>query len=62
MKPSALAERRTGSSWKLLAAVFTIASVAETLGFGHFNAFGPLYLLELGVAPDDVPRMSAAAH
>ncbi len=56
MKPSALAERRRGSSWKLLAAVFTIASAVETLGFGHFNAFGPLYLLELGVAPDDVPR------
>jgi len=55
-RPSNLDERRGGSSWKLLAAVFTAASVAETLGFGHFNAFGPLYLLQLGVAPDDVPR------
>src|SRR5918912_56041 len=54
--PSTLDDRRAGSSWKLLAAVFTTASVAETLGFGHFNAFGPLYLLQLGVAPEDVPR------
>jgi DHA1 family multidrug resistance protein-like MFS transporter len=44
------------TSWRTLAVVFAITSVAETLGFGHFTAFGPLYLAELGVAAEDVPR------
>ncbi len=61
----ALAERREGPSWRTLALLFALTSVAEAFGFGHFTAFGPLYLAQLGVAPEDVPRWTgvlAAGH
>lgn len=45
-----------GRSWRWLVAIFTICSITETLGFGHFTAFSPIYLPQLGVAPADVPR------
>jgi DHA1 family multidrug resistance protein-like MFS transporter len=44
-----------GSSWKLLAAVFAVVMFVELMGFGHFYAFTPLYLAQLGLAPADVP-------
>jgi MFS transporter, DHA1 family, multidrug resistance protein len=53
--PEAAAAEGHGS-WRRLAALFAIASVAETFGFGHFTAFTPLYLEQLGVASSDVPR------
>lgn len=45
-----------GKGWRGLAALFALASLAETFGFGHFTAFTPLYLEQLGVEPIDVPR------
>jgi MFS family permease len=47
---------RRDNSWRTLAAIFSIASIAETLGFGHFTAFTPLYLQELGVSGEEIPR------
>ncbi|MGZ3584422.1 MAG: MFS transporter, partial [Ktedonobacterales bacterium] len=35
--------------WRVLLAAFTLAGVVESQAFGHFGAFTPLFLQELGV-------------
>src|SRR5690242_1086711 len=35
--------------WRVLLAAFTLAGVVESQAFGHFSAFTPLFLQELGV-------------
>lgn len=42
-------------SWLWLLALFTVASLIETLSFSHVTAFMPLYLPHLGVDEADVP-------
>lgn len=41
--------------WQRTALLLGLASFVETLGFGHLGSFTPLYLQQLGVAPDAVP-------
>jgi MFS transporter, DHA1 family, multidrug resistance protein len=41
--------------WQRTALLLALASFVETLGFGHLGSFTPLYLQQLGVAPDAVP-------
>jgi DHA1 family multidrug resistance protein-like MFS transporter len=41
-------------SWQWLLALFSVASLVETVFWGQMNAFTPLYLPRLGVAPGDV--------
>ena len=41
--------------WRVLMALFTLAGVIESLAYGHFGAFTPLYLRELRVPPQDIP-------
>ncbi len=43
------------TSWRRAALLLAVASVVETLGFGHLGAFTPLYLRDLGVPADLVP-------
>ena len=43
------------NDWRVLLAVFTLAGVVESQAFGHFNAFTPLFLQQLHIAPRDVP-------
>src|SRR5271157_1032750 len=44
------------SSWIKLLVLFTFASLIETIFYGQFNAFTPLYLPKLGIEPADVAR------
>ncbi|MCL5962213.1 MAG: MFS transporter [Chloroflexi bacterium] len=44
------------SSWIFITLLFAFASLVESLGFGHFGAFTPLYLQQLGVDASGVPR------
>lgn len=41
--------------WQRVALLFAVASFVETFGFGHLGAFTPIYLKELGLAPESVP-------
>jgi len=41
--------------WQRTALLLALASFVETLGFGHLGSFTPLYLQQLGVAPDALP-------
>jgi MFS family permease len=41
--------------WQRTAILLALASFVETLGFGHLGSFTPLYLQQLGVAPESVP-------
>jgi len=47
------------ASWVFVTAVLTTFTLFEAVGFGHFSAFIPLYLPELGVSAADVPRWTA---
>jgi DHA1 family multidrug resistance protein-like MFS transporter len=42
--------------WVHVVVIFTLASTIETIGFGQVSAFTPLYLAQLHVAPDEIPR------
>ena len=42
-------ERRLFSSWQWILAIFTFASLAETIFYSQMLAFTPLYLPELGI-------------
>jgi MFS transporter, DHA1 family, multidrug resistance protein len=44
------------SSWVKLLVLFTFASLIETIFYGQFSAFTPLYLPRLGIQPADVAR------
>ena len=48
--------RRLLDSWLGLLALFTVAAFLETIFWGQMQAFSPLYLLQLGVAPSAVPQ------
>lgn len=43
------------SDWRLVAALFVFTGFVESLAFGHFAAFTPLYLRSMGVAASQVP-------
>jgi len=43
-----------GRPWVGLLVLFTVAGLAETLFYGQINAFTPIYLADLGLAPADV--------
>ncbi|MDR3577562.1 MAG: MFS transporter [Anaerolineaceae bacterium] len=47
---------QSNSSWIKLLVLFTAASLIETIFYGQFNAFTPLYLPRLGIQPADVAR------
>lgn len=41
--------------WPAVLALFFVVSLIEALGVAHVLAFAPLYLQQLGAAPDEVP-------
>ncbi len=45
---------RSASAWLWPLALFTVASFIETIFWGQMNAFTPLHLPRLGVAPQDM--------
>jgi DHA1 family multidrug resistance protein-like MFS transporter len=47
-------------SWMGLLILFTIAGFIETIFFGQLNAFIPLYLPRLGIAPTAVATWTGA--
>jgi MFS family permease len=47
--------RRGTLRWEWLLALFTLASLIETIFWGQISAFTPLHLPRLGVAPAQVP-------
>jgi DHA1 family multidrug resistance protein-like MFS transporter len=49
----AVTERKSGS-WTLILALFSIAAFVETMFWGQLNAFTPLHLANLGVAPAQI--------
>jgi MFS family permease len=44
------------ADWRRLTAVFVIVSFFETVGFGHYFAFLPLLVQQLGVSNEDAAR------
>lgn len=47
--------KRSSTPWQALLVLFTLSSVVESLAYGHFGAFTPIYLRELRVAEVDIP-------
>jgi len=47
--------------WKGLLALFTVASFIETMFWGQVIGFTPLYLAQLGVAPNDIAWWTGSA-
>jgi len=43
------------SDWRLTIALFLFAGLAESLAFGHFSAFTPLYLRQMHVPAAEIP-------
>lgn len=43
------------TDWRLTMVLFLFTGLAESLAFGHFQAFTPLYLRELHVEPAQIP-------
>ncbi len=52
---------RVTAHWLWLLALFTLATAAESIFYGHMLAFPPLYLPPLGVPAADVPAWTGAA-
>ncbi|HZB94427.1 MAG TPA: MFS transporter [Herpetosiphonaceae bacterium] len=46
---------RSPTGWRMLMVLFTLTSVVESLAYGHFGAFTPIYLRQLGVVPANIP-------
>ncbi len=46
---------RRPTDWRLMTALFLFTGLAESLAFGHFQAFTPLYLRELHVPAAQIP-------
>jgi MFS family permease len=44
------------NNWRVTAALFALTGIVESFAFGHLNAFTPIYLKQLHVAPDLIPR------
>ena len=51
--PATSADVKPSDGWARLTALFVIASFIETVGFGHFMAFLPILVRDLGVARED---------
>jgi DHA1 family multidrug resistance protein-like MFS transporter len=51
---------RTGSSWRYLLTLYTVACLIEAMFLGQMGAFTPLYLPQLGIAPQDVAGWTGA--
>lgn len=47
--------RARHNDWRVLLALFTLTGVVESQAFGHQNAFTPIFLQQLHVAPDQIP-------
>ena len=52
--PASAAARRP-TDWRLTTALFLFTGLAESLAFGHFQAFTPLYLHQLHVPEAQIP-------
>ena len=48
-------QRPRPTDWRLMMTLFLFAGFAESLAFGHFQAFTPLYLRELHVPASRIP-------
>ncbi len=46
---------RTPTGWRLMMVLFTLTGVVESLAYGHFGAFTPIYLRDLHVVQADIP-------
>src|SRR4051794_34068160 len=46
---------RQPTSWRTLMALFTLAGIVESLSYGHFGAFTPIYLSQLHVPAAHIP-------
>lgn len=44
------------NDWRVTVALFATVGIVESFAFGHLGAFTPLYLDQLGVAADQIPR------
>lgn len=42
------------SDWRAINALFLASTILEGLAFGHVNAYSPLFLAELGLAPAEI--------
>lgn len=42
--------QRRPTDWRCMAALFLFTGLAESLAFGHFQAFTPLFLRQIGVS------------
>ncbi|MDR3577565.1 MAG: MFS transporter [Anaerolineaceae bacterium] len=47
---------KDSSAWVKLLCLYTFASLVETIFYGQFGAFTPLYLPKLGIQPADIAR------
>lgn len=56
MKAESLPTETRPQSWVFVSILFAATSFVETLGMGHFQAFNPVYLQQLGVSAADIPR------
>jgi hypothetical protein len=54
------ASLRAGSSWRYLLTPYTVACMIEAMFLGQMGAFTPLYLPQLGIAPQDVAGWTGA--
>ncbi|HEY3344616.1 MAG TPA: hypothetical protein VGJ97_06800, partial [Anaerolineaceae bacterium] len=54
MTDSRTEDRASGWVWMLV--LFTFAGFIETVFYGQLSAFTPLYLPNLGIRSDDIPR------
>jgi MFS transporter, DHA1 family, multidrug resistance protein len=44
------------NNWRVTVALFALTGIVESFAFGHLSAFTPLYLEQLNVRPDLIPR------
>ncbi|MBV9790298.1 MAG: MFS transporter [Chloroflexi bacterium] len=44
------------NNWRVTAALFALTGIVESFAYGHLAAFTPLYLEQLNVAPELIPR------
>jgi MFS family permease len=55
----AAAPVRLTERWQFVVGLFTVGGMLEAFGFGHMQAFVPIYLPELGVPADEVARWAS---
>ncbi|HEY0603834.1 MAG TPA: MFS transporter [Herpetosiphonaceae bacterium] len=44
------------NNWRVTVALFALTGIIESFAFGHLTAFTPLYLEQLNVSADQIPR------